>query len=301
MVGLALLSVVLIAASAALVVRGLSMQRVRTARVLDQIGTYGFTDEVATQAGERSMPGPIEAVGGLIAGVLGTERVASLRRMLIGAGLHRTSVERYVGLMLVSAIVVPLVFVWFALSTAANPAMAFTEITVGIAIGCLAPHGLVARRARLRMDQIDHEIPELVDLLLVSVEGGLAFNAAIRLTSQRIDGPLGEELRLFMQQQSLGASTTEALDNLLDRCETPAVRSFVQTIVQGERLGVSIGNLMRNLAEEMRKHRRSLAEEKAQKMPVKILFPLVFMILPAMFIVVLTPAIANLVHGLADF
>jgi tight adherence protein C len=301
MVGLALLSVALIAASTALVVRGLSMQRVRTARVLDQIGTYGFTDEVATQADERSMPGPIEAVGGLIAGRLGTDRVASLRRMLIGAGLHRTSVERYVGLMLVSAIVVPLVFVWFALSTAANPAMAFIEITMGIAIGCLAPHGLVARRARLRMDLIDHEIPELVDLLLVSVEGGLAFNAAIRLTAQRIDGPLGEELRLFMQQQSLGASTTEALDNLLDRCETPAVRSFVQTIVQGERLGVSIGNLMRNLAEEMRKHRRSVAEEKAQKMPVKILFPLVFMILPAMFIVVLTPAIANLVHGLADF
>jgi tight adherence protein C len=301
MIGLALLSIVLIATSAALLARAASMQRMRAARVLDQIGTYGFTDELVVPTEEGPMRGPVEAVGALIAGRLGSDRVASVRRMLIGAGLHGTSVERYVGWMIVSAIVVPLVFVWFAISTAAAPAMAFTEIVVGVMIGCLAPHGLVARRARLRMDEIDHEIPELVDLLLVSVEGGLAFNAAIRLTSQRVDGPLGDELKLFMQQQSLGASTTEALDKLLERCDTPAVRSFVQTIVQGERLGVSIGNLMRNLAEEMRKHRKSVAEEKAQKMPVKILFPLVFMILPAMFIIVLTPAIANLVHGLADF
>jgi tight adherence protein C len=221
--------------------------------------------------------------------------------MLIGAGLHRTSVERYLGFSAISVVLVPLVFVWFAISTEAPRPLALTEVVVGIMVGCLAPHGLVARRARLRLGKIDHEIPELVDLLLVAVEGGMAFSGAIRATSQRVDGPLGEELLLFMQQQSLGASTIEALENFLDRCDTEAVRSFVLTIVQGERLGVSIGQLMRHLAEEMRKHRRSTAEEKAQKMPIKILFPLVFMILPAMFIVVLTPAIANLVQGLSDF
>jgi tight adherence protein C len=144
-------------------------------------------------------------------------------------------------------------------------------------------------------------MPELVDLLLVAVEGGMGFSGAIRATSQRVDGPLGDELLLFMQQQRLGASTSEALQNFLSRCDTEAVRSFVLTIVQGERLGVSIGQMMRTLAEDMRKHRRSTAEEKAQKMPIKILFPLVFLILPAMFIVVLTPAIANLVQGLSDF
>jgi tight adherence protein C len=301
MVGLALLSIVLVSASAVLVVRGLTMPRVRTARVLGQIETYGFTAdaplEVATGAGR----GPVAALGAAVARLFGPARVAAIRRMLIGAGLHRTSVERYLGYSAISIVVVPLVFVWFAVSTHATPGLAFTEIVVGVMLGCLAPHGLVARRARLRMEKIDREMPELVDLLLVAVEGGMAFSGAIRATSQRVDGPLGEELLLFMQQQSLGASTTEGLQNFLDRCDTEAVRSFVLTIVQGERLGVSIGQLMRTLAEDMRKHRRSTAEEKAQKMPIKILFPLVFMILPAMFIVVLTPAIANLVQGLSDF
>ena len=301
MVGLALLSIVLVSASAVLLVRALTMPRVRTARVLGQIQTYGFADDVTADLPVRARRGPIEALGAAVARSFGTARVASIRRMLIGAGLHRTSVERYLGWSAVSVVVVPLLFIWFAVSTEASPALAFTEVVVGIMIGCLAPHGLVARRARLRLTSIDREIPELVDLLLVAVEGGMAFSAAIRATSRRVDGPLGEELLLFMQQQSLGASTTEALQNFLDRCDTEAVRSFVLTMVQGERLGVSIGQLMRTLAEDMRKHRRSTAEEKAQKMPIKILFPLVFLILPAMFIVVLTPAIANLVQGLSDF
>jgi tight adherence protein C len=277
------------------------MPRVRTARVLSQIQTYGFTDDVPADIETSTRRGPVEALGAIVARSFGQARVATIRRTLIGAGLHRTSVEQYLGWSAVSVVVVPLVFIWFAVSTGAAPAMAFTEVVVGVMLGCLAPHGLVARRARLRMNKIDREMPELVDLLLVAVEGGMGFSGAIRATSQRVDGPLGEELMLFMQQQSLGASTTEALQNLLDRCDTEAVRSFVLTIVQGERLGVSIGQLMRTLAEDMRKHRKSTAEEKAQKMPIKILFPLVFLILPAMFIVVLTPAIANLVQGLSDF
>jgi tight adherence protein C len=155
---------------------------------------------------------------------------------------------------------------------------------------------LLNRRARLRLDRIDSEIPELVDLLLVGVEGGMGFNGAIRASSHRIEGPLGDELRLMLQQQSLGASSVESLDNLLKRCDTPAVHSLVKTIVQGERLGVSIGQLMRALAEEMRKRRKAAAEERAGKVPVKILFPLVFTILPAMFIILLTPAFANIVN-----
>jgi tight adherence protein C len=169
------------------------------------------------------------------------------------------------------------------------------EVGIGLLIGILAPSSLLARRARLRLDKIDAAIPELVDLLLVGVEGGMGFNGAIRAASHRLDAPLGDELRLLLQQQSLGASSTEALENLLARCETPAIHSLVRTVVQGERLGVSIGQLMRTLAEEMRKRRKALAEELAGKIPIKILFPLVFFILPAMFIVLLTPAMANII------
>src|SRR5207244_12794596 len=101
----------------------------------------------------------------------------------------------------------------------------------------------------------------------------------------------GGELRLTLQEQDMGLSMHEALGNMLSRCETASMRSFVRSVLQGETLGVSIGAIMRNLAMEMRKRRRQAAEERAQKAPIKMLFPLVFLIFPAMFIVLLYPAI----------
>jgi tight adherence protein C len=89
----------------------------------------------------------------------------------------------------------------------------------------------------------------------------------------------------------MGLTTNEALSNMLARCQTPLMRSFVRSVLQGETLGVSIGKIMRDLATEMRKRRRQAAEEKAQKAPIKILFPLVFLIFPAMFVILLGPAV----------
>jgi tight adherence protein C len=96
----------------------------------------------------------------------------------------------------------------------------------------------------------------------------------------------------------MGLSTAEALNHLLERAPTPSMRTFVRAITQGETLGVSIGNIMRDLAVEMRKNRRQKAEERAQKAPTKILFPLVFLIFPAMFIVILGPAVMDIFHSL---
>jgi tight adherence protein C len=295
MVGIALLAILLIGASAALVLRAVMLPRVRSARALDQIQDYGFMTADRVLIDDAPRPSIIEAVGRIVAPRLGKKQLAVVRRNLLGAGLHSTSVERYVGLYTISVLVIPLVLIWFAASTGATPGLAVFEVGIGLLIGILAPSSLLARRARLRLDKIDAAIPELVDLLLVGVEGGMGFNGAIRAASHRIDAPLGDELRLLLQQQSLGASSTEALENLLARCETPAIHSLVRTVVQGERLGVSIGQLMRTLAEEMRKRRKALAEELAGKIPIKILFPLVFFILPAMFIVLLTPAMANII------
>jgi tight adherence protein C len=95
----------------------------------------------------------------------------------------------------------------------------------------------------------------------------------------------------------MGLTTEEALRNLLVRVETPAVRSFVRSVTQGETLGVSIGEILRSLAGEMRKRRRAAAEERAQKAPIKILFPLVFLIFPAMFIILLGPAVFDFIDA----
>jgi tight adherence protein C len=296
MIATALLAIAFIGLSAALAARALTLPRLRAARSLDQIRDYGFmTADV--QGVEEPEHGLIEALGSMIAGPLGRSRVASVRRKLLAAGLHATSPERYLGLYALSVVFIPLILIWFAVSTKSPAGLAIMEIAVGIFIGCFLPQVMVNRRARERMQRIDYEIPELVDLLLVGVEGGMGFNGAIRAASHRIEGPLGEELLLMLQQQGLGASMTEALENMLGRCDTPAMHSLVRTVIQGERLGVSIGQLMRNLAEEMRKRRKAIAEETAGKTPIKILFPLVFVILPSMFIIVLTPAIANIVDS----
>ena len=132
------------------------------------------------------------------------------------------------------------------------------------------------------------------------VEAGLGFSGSMRIAGGGCDGPLGDELRLTLQEQSMGLSTKEALTNMLERCETPSMRSFVRSILQGETLGVSIGAILRNLAIEMRKRRRQLAEERAQKAPIKMLFPLVFLIFPPIFIVLLYPAISSLTQSLGS-
>ena len=147
------------------------------------------------------------------------------------------------------------------------------------------------------MAEIDLELPELIDLLIVTVEAGLGFSGSLRVSAELFRGPLGQELRLTLQEQNMGLSTEESLRNLLARCQTPAMRSFVRSIIQGETLGVSIGQIMRNLANEMRKRRRGQAEEKAQRAPIKILFPLILLIFPAMFVILLAPAVFALLEA----
>src|SRR2546423_810671 len=136
-----------------------------------------------------------------------------------------------------------------------------------------------------------------IDLLVVTVEAGVSFNESLRIASNRIGGALGQELRLTMQEQTMGLALNEALQNLLLRAETPGLRSFIRSVLQGETLGVSIGQILRNVAVEMRKRRRALAEERAQKAPIKILFPLVFMIFPAIFVIILAPAVYALLDA----
>ena len=142
----------------------------------------------------------------------------------------------------------------------------------------------------MRVEQIDREVPELVDLLVTTVEAGVGFAAALQLASRSIDGPLGQELRLALREQSLGLTPEEALRNLSPARGQPGDAR----VHAGARAGGVARRLDRqrscaDLAIDMRKRRRQAAEERAQKTPTKILFPLIVLILPAMFIVALGP------------
>ena len=152
----------------------------------------------------------------------------------------------------------------------------------------------------MRAERIDLDMPDLIDTLVATVEAGIAFSASLQIASRRFHGPLGEELRLTLQEQSMGLGFDDSLTNMLDRQNTRSIRAFVRSLIQGEELGVAVGQTLRNMSHEMRALRRQLAEERAQKAPVKLVFPIVLLILPALLLTTLGPAIIrihDIFHG----
>lgn len=292
------------AVAVALLARALTFSRTRTVETIETIGLYGFS--VPEVVAETSEPGWLRQtlndvaalIGETLVGRLGSFNEAEIRKELVSAGFYTVGPRRFLGYQALAAVGLPLLWIWFALSTGISPLVMVLAIALVAATGWILPTYLLRRRAAARRNEVEYDVPELIDLLVVTIEAGLGFVAALRLASTRIQGPLGEELRLTVQEQTMGLTAVEALKNFLTRCETPSTRTFVRAVTQGETLGVSIGQIMRNLALEMRKRRKAAAEERAQKAPVKILFPLAFLIFPALFIVVLYPAFNSLFDNL---
>jgi tight adherence protein C len=285
----------LVGLAVALMGRALVMPRLRTAETVGQIGSYGFSTPQAEDQPRTplwaGLDGLASFAGGLVARHFSGLREAELKRKLVAAGLYRTAPRKFLGYQILCALCLPLTWTWTASSTGYPQTITVMGLILAFPIGWLAPMRVVRRRTERRFGQIDHDLPELIDLLVVTVEAGMGLTGSLQTASDRMRGPLGDELRLTLQEQTMGLSTNEALRNMLQRCDTQLMRSFVRSVLQGETLGVSIGQIMRDLATDMRKRRRQAAEEKAQKAPIKLLFPLVFLIFPAMFVVLLAPAV----------
>jgi len=161
-------------------------------------------------------------------------------------------------------------------------------------VGFLAPDFVVSLRARKRRDLIRAQLPDALDLLAVSVEAGLGFDGALSKLTDHMDGPLTEEFALTLNEIRIGESRQDALKKLSERCDTPEVSGFSRAIIQAEQLGISLGRILRVQATDTRLRRQAAAEEKAMKAPIKMLFPTVLFIFPAMFLVILGPAFLNL-------
>ena len=291
--------------SAVLWLRTLTFAVARRRQTLAHIDAYGFTAAAAHPAreplGVRELGTAVAgAVGARLVQRLGAERERQLRTVLDSAGFYRTSAATFLGYRALGATVLPLL----ALALGAAGGGLGARGVVGAAflggLGWVMPKFLLERRATKRLAEVDREVPELVDLLVTTVEAGVGFGAALQLAARSIRGPLGEELRLSLHEQTMGLTPDEALRNLAARVDSPAIRAFIQALLQGEALGVSIGKVLRDLAVDMRKRRRQAAEERAQKAPTKILFPLVVLILPAMFIVTLGPVAATIIRVLGS-
>ncbi len=169
-------------------------------------------------------------------------------------------------------------------------------ITLSLA-GFFAPDLSIYQLGYNRREQIRRELPDAMDLLTISVEAGLAFDASLSQVARNTTGPLADEFFRVLQEMQIGLGRVEALRALGERSDLPELRGFVTAMVQADAFGIPIAQVLRVQAKDMRTKRRQRAEELAQKVPVKILFPLIFCILPALFVVILGPAAITIFHS----
>ena len=170
-------------------------------------------------------------------------------------------------------------------------------IMLGLAFGALgfiAPDFVLNSKIRGRQERLRADLPDALDLLAVSVEAGLGFDAAVVKLTEQLGGPLGEEFTLTLSEMRIGESRQAALKKLADRTGINEISAFTRAIIQADQFGISLGRILRVQAVDTRHRRQLAAEEKAMKAPVKMLFPTVVFIFPSMFIVVLGPAFLNL-------
>jgi len=289
------------AISVGLALNAAGWRRQYVADTLGGIRRYGFRGAVTTAAPRKRATAVVTWVESLAdrigdrAARFGWLREEEVRKLLRSAGIYKQTPRKILGYRVLAAIALAGLWVW--LGAGGSALLTLFVAVVAFLLGWHGPLVWLRRRSRTRLEEIDYQMPELIDLLVTTVEAGLGLSASLQMAASRLQGPLGEELRLALAEQDMGLSTEDALRNMLERADTPAVRSLVRSLMQGTTLGVSVGKIMRDLADETRKRRRHKAEERAQKAPTKILFPLVLLIFPAMFVVLLGPAVIEVMQS----
>ncbi|MFJ6025935.1 type II secretion system F family protein [Pseudarthrobacter sp. NPDC092424] len=175
------------------------------------------------------------------------------------------------------------------------------NVAIGLFITVLAffvPDLLVYNKGIKRQQAIQLELPNALDQMLISVEAGLGFEAAMARAGQYGEGPLAQELTRTLQDMQVGRPRQEAYQAMADRSSVSELRSFVRAVVQADKYGIGLAKVLRTQAKQSRVRRRQRAEEKAMKLPVKVLFPLLTFIFPVLFIVLLGPAVINIMDTL---
>ena len=192
------------------------------------------------------------------------------------------------------------VVLWLPIVLALGFSGMFAIVAVVVLWGAafMYPDVLINRKIEDRQKEISRKLPDILDLLVISVEAGLGFEQALDRTTIAVPGALSDEFRRMLHEIRIGSSRADALRAMADRTEVPELRAFIMAMLQADTFGVSISRLLRSQADEMRIRRRLRAQEQAQKAPVKMLFPLVFCIFPSIFVVILGPAIIQISQSL---
>ncbi len=227
--------------------------------------------------------------------------VDKVRHKFVMAGRDSTAeIDRFLAMRVFALCGIPLVIVFFYVWNPLEYGGMMRFFIVGALIAGLifGPDARLTNAVETRQKAIMADLPDVLDLLTISVEAGLGFEQALDRTIATVPGPLSTEFARMLGETRAGASRADAMRSMDDRIDISEVRSFVLAVLQADTFGVSIGRVLRAQAEEMRIRRRQIAQEKAQKAPVKMLIPMVFCIFPSLFVVILVPAMIQIVEGL---
>jgi tight adherence protein C len=300
---LSVLGIGLVGLTARLLIHAVLLPRLSLNAHLRRIDIYGF-GTVATEDAEIDSRTKLNAAVGDLAERIGAWMIKRIPRLkpvprgvLTAAGRYELSVEAMQGYRVLAAGSLT-TMVLFLMFDGIGVSLISMLLLVGAVVGgWQLPAMSVRRRATERLFQIDRTLPDLIDVMIATMEAGMGIAGGLSMVADRFEGPLGDELRLMVRQQQLGVGTGEALADMADRCDTPSMRAFARTVSRGDQLGGSISPILRELAIDVRRRRRHAAREKIQKAPVKLMFPMMLLIFPALLVVLGFPVVYALIHS----
>ena len=296
-VGLVLLAIILVgsafssSAQAGGITRSLAVLEAMTQapKELTQDLDRSFADRVLQPLQQRAL-----GVGRRITGADTADRIRS--KLDLAGNPPGWTVDRVVSGKVLGAVLGLVLGFVFSLMLPSLMIKLVVIIAVTV-VGFFSPNLYLYQKAHDRSRRLQRDLPDAIDLLTISVESGLGFDAAVQQVARNTDGPLAEELSRVLREMQIGQSRSDALRAFGERTNVPDVKTFVSAMVQADTFGIPIAQVLRIQSSEMRVKRRQRAEEKAQQVPVKITIPLIFCILPTLFIAVMGPAVISILES----
>jgi tight adherence protein C len=302
MIALLIVLTGLVAASVLLLAYAVRLGRRNTAQAVAHVAAYGYgatapltTARIANRSEqnlrlERTM-------ARLAKRLTAADYERTLRKRLLQAGMYGFRPSRFLMIRIVAGMGFGALGIAYS-HNAPNMLLRVLMIFGTPVLGFMLPESMLGMRIRRRHTQIERECADMIDLLAITVQAGLGLDQALKVTSERLSGPLSDEVRLMLNEIRVGQSRQEALRRLAERADTPTVRSFARSVGQSESMGVSIGQTMKALAVDARTRKRHTAEELAQKAPIKMIFPLAICFFPAILMIAAGPGVLALMKAL---
>lgn len=257
--------------------------------------------ELQRPLSDRTLKPIIRGIAGVMARIYPANTMRSGTLKLKRAGMESTSAEFFLGVKGFAAIVGAVAVSALVNLMTNDGTQTLAGAAGGLLVGFMAPDFYLGNRAGGRGKQILETLPDALDLLTISVEAGLGFDAALVKVTEKLKGPLSDEFKRAASEQRVGKSRQEALRGITERVEQKELSSFISAIIQADQLGVSMSKVLRIQSEQMRQERRQRAEEKAAKAPILIMLPTIGCIFPSLFIVILAPAALSALSSCGSF